>query len=48
VPQLLKLHPFDDLAVPDVHARDDALGQHRQASRKFRRILRPASLDFSG
>ena len=47
--QLLELHALDDLAVADVHAGDDALGQHQaQTSRKLRRIVRPASPDFSG
>ena len=28
VPQLLELNALDDLAVTNVHARNDALGQH--------------------
>ena len=49
VAQLLKLHTFHDLAIADVHAGDDALGQHQaQTSRKLRRIVSPASPDFSG
>ena len=58
--QLLELDALDDLPVAHVEARDDALGQHsasaRRAptaglsatSRKFRRICRPTSPDFSG
>src|SRR5207237_1371849 len=60
VAQLLELDAFDDLAVADIHAGDDALGQHsasargatsdepRATSRKLRMICSPASLDFSG
>src|SRR5262245_57464919 len=58
--QLLELNALDHLAVADIHARDDAFGQHsasapraaaerlRATSRKLRMICSPASLDFSG
>src|SRR6185369_9768913 len=58
--QLLKLDALDDLTITNIHARDDAFGQHsastwgaaadrwRATSRKLRMICNPASLDFSG
>ena len=58
--QLLELNTLDDLAIANIHARDDAFGQHsasapcaaaerpRVTSSKLRMICSPASLDFSG
>ena len=44
----LEVHALDDLAVADVEARDDPLGEHYVSLMKLRRICRPTSPDFSG
>ncbi len=51
IDEIDKLNAFDDTAIVDVEAGDDALGQHVAPTfqlKKLRRIFSPVSPDFSG
>ena len=48
VNEVNELNAFDDTAITAVKASNDAAGQQGRNSRKFFRILKPASPDFSG